>query len=623
MKGGSSPVDKLWIVLFIICGAILIVAPEASLAADQGAVTVNLLPASPGDGAQIVAQAREGIEIKSIAITGLEKLDEDVVLSGLTIRAGDVIVLNATKKLNDAAEALYNTGWFRSKPLLSLSGAGDGAVLEVEVQENPVYRGARITGNTLFSTERLLQELEGTVGPDGQVTGAKLVKGQVINSRQLFQGIDGIMSVYQDAGYIGAGVSNPTIIFAGEDKGMVEVPVTEGIVDEVVVTGLNKTKESVVYSQITHLQSGMILERSRLEHDLNQIYNTGLFESVVPNLEPSLKPGHVRVVIQVEEAPTGQAGFGLGYSTVNGLQGSVSYREKNLFGRGKQIGATVTFSNSDPGFDLSYTDPYGQGGSFWGVGLYSLNERQQRNPGTTYESELNVDKAGANVFWGQKLNDYDSYQLSFGVADYNYGITRGDPFQGTNLRQRARLSAEGQTRKLGTSFSHDTRDNIFETNRGYLEQVTAEFAGFGGDFAFNKWILESREFFEVGPGTLGFRQQMGLANGDVPIYEETRYGGVNSIRGVSEDLITGTHAFLSNIEYRIPLSDMFSAVTFLDAGWAGNSFSDMNNAAGAGVGARIKVRALGLGAVRLDYGVELAGEEGTNRRFHFFLGEMF
>jgi outer membrane protein insertion porin family len=593
------------------------------VAADGDGVSINVLPAGNGAASQAVYAARDGIEIKSIAISGLNRLDESVVLTGLTIKTGDVIVLNATKKLNDTAEALYNTGWFRSKPVLSLSAVGDGAVLEVEVEENPVYRGARITGNTLFSTERLLREIEGTVGSDGQVTGAKLVKGEVINSRKLFEGIDGIMAVYHDAGYIGAGVTNPTIIFAGEDEGIVEIPVTEGVIDEVLVTGLNKTRESVVYSQITHLQPDTVLERRRLEQDLNQIYNTGLFESVVPNLEPSLKPGHVRVVIQVDEAPTGQAGFGLGYSTVNGLQGSVSYREKNLFGRGKQIGTTITFSNSDPGFEISYTDPYGQGGSFWGLGLYSINERQQRHPGTTYESELDVDKAGANVFWGQKLNDYDSYQLSFGVADYDYEITRGDPFQGTDVRQRARLSAEGQTRKLGTTFSHDTRDNIFETTRGFLGRASAEFAGFGGDFSFNKWILESREFFEIGPGTLGFRQQLGFANGDVPIYEEFRRGGVNSIRGVSEDLLTGTHSVLSNTEYRVPLSEMFSAVAFLDAGWAGNSFSDMENAAGAGVGARIKIPALGLGAVRLDYGIELTGEEGTNKRFHFFLGEMF
>jgi outer membrane protein assembly factor BamA len=117
-----------------------------------------------------------------------------------------------------------------------------------------------------------------------------------------------------------------------------------------------------------------------------------------------------------------------------------------------------------------------------------------------------------------------------GVADYDYEIVRGDPFQGTDPRLRARLSAEGQTRKLGTSFSHDTRDNIFETSRGFLGRVSTEFAGFGGDFSFNKWILESREFFEVGPGTLGFRQQLGFANGDADLRGIARRR--NSIRGV-------------------------------------------------------------------------------------------
>jgi len=593
-------VDKLWIGLFITCVALILAAPVA-------------LYAAPHD----------GIEIKSIAITGLKNLDEAVVLTGLTIKSGDIIVLNATKKLNDAAEALYNTGWFRSKPELSLSGLGEGAVLEVSIEENPVYRGTRISGNTLFSTERLLQEIDGKTGPDGKVTGAKLTKGEVICTRKLFQGIDAILAVYQDAGYIGAAMNNPTIGFSGDNDGIVDLVVSEGMVDEVLVSGLNNTRESVVYSQITHLRSGIILKRSDLERDLNQVYNTGLFDSVLPNLEPSLKPGHVRVVIQVEEAATGQAGFGLGYSTINGLIGSVSYREKNLFGRGKQVAATVSFSDSDPGVELTYTDPYGQGRSFWGVGLYTLNDRQQRFPGTTYEAELDVDKQGANVFWGQKLNDFDSYQLSLGIADYDYEIIKGDPFRGTDPRNRARLSAEGQTRKFGLTFTRDTRDDIFSTNQGYMGRAAAEFAGFGGDFSFNKYILEGREFWKVGPGTLGLRQHLTFASGELPIYEERRLGGVNTIRGVSEDQVTGSHSFLSNFEYRVPINDMFGAVAFLDAGWAGDSFSNMENAAGAGVGARIKIPQLGLGAVRLDYGIELTGEEGSNKRFHFFLGEMF
>lgn len=609
MKGGYSPVDKLWIVVLIVCMGLFVAPHAASAAAMQ----------QP----EIIAAANEGIEITSIAVTGLDKLDESIVISGLTIKAGDILVGNATKKLTDATEALYNTGWFRDKPVLSLDGHGEGAILSVEVIENPVYIGTRLSGNTLFSTDRLLREIEGTATADGRRTGARMVWGQVISSRKLISALDGILAVYQDAGYIGAGIANYSIITNGPDAGLVEITLTEGLVDEVIISGLDRTRESVVRSQITHLRSGSILRRSDVERDLNQVYNTGLFESVMPLLEPSLKEGYVRVVVEVEEAPTGQAGFGLGYSTINGLQGSVNYREKNLFGRGKQIATTLTFTNSKPGFDVTYTDPYAAGRSFWGVGVYIMNTRQQRFPGTANESELEIDKQGGNVFWGQKINDFDSYQVSLGLADYDYEIIKGDPFRGTDPRYRARLAAEGQTRKVGTTFTRDTRDNIFSTTEGYMGKASGEIAGFGGDFSFNKWTLEGREFYKLGPGTLGLRQRTVFASGSLPIYEQDRLGGVATVRGVSEDQVTGSHSFLNNIEYRYKITDMFGAVAFLDSGWAGESYGSMDGVVGAGIGARINIKQLGLGAVRLDYGWELAGETGNNQRFHFFLGEMF
>jgi outer membrane protein insertion porin family len=583
-------------------------------------VQVLAAPVAP----PVVAQSDSSLEIESVSVSGLQRLREDVVLTGLTIKQGDVLVGNYAAKLNEAADALYDTGWFRAKPVLSLDeGAGGGTVLKVEVLENPPYKGTKLTGNTLFSTARLMQEIEGQPGPDGQLTGGKLAKGEVINMRKLYAALDSMLSVYHNAGYIAAGVADHSIGFVGEDEGMLFVQIAEGLIDEVIVTGLNHTKESVVDSQITHLRPGSVLMRENLERDMGQIYNTGLFENVQPDLQPSLKEGYVKVVITVAETTTGQAGFGLGYSTLNGLQGTISYNEKNLFGTGKQLGAMVTFSRNQPSVDLNFADPYFTDNSFWNVGVFSTHTLQQRNVNTAYESELKVDTKGASVGYGQHINDFDTWQASFGVTDYDYTIRKGDPFYGYTPEHRARLSASGETRKLGLTFSHDTRDNQFSSTQGYLGKVTGELAGFGGDFNFNKWTVEGREFLPAGHGTLAFRQRVGLANGDVPIYEEYSYGGVNSIRGLSEDIVTGTHSLLVNSEYRYPLTKMFGVVGFVDSGWAGDSFSGMNRAVGAGIGARIRLKMLGLGAVRLDYGWELAGEEGTSSRFHFFLGEMF
>lgn len=648
MRVASAVVHKLLVMLLMACGWALMattaglaqadesaaadsaeteIAPGEPAAVDESATPAedDAPPSAEEDSAPAPEDYGEGaIEIRSISVTGLNHLDRNIVLAGLTIKAGDVIVGNMTAKLNDAAEALYDTGWFRGKPVLGLdSELGGGAVLNVEVLENPTYKGARISGNTLFSTERLLQEIEGKPGPDGALEGAMLVKGEVINMRKFVSAIDGMLNVYNQAGYIAVGVQDYSVTWGGPDEGMVDVKLAEGLVEEIIITGLTGTKESVVRGQITHVREGRILMREDLERDLAQLNNTGLFENVMPDIQPSLKEGYVKVLLEVTETTTGQAGFGLGYSTLNGLQGSVTYNERNLFKTGKQLGASVTFSGNQPSFDLSFADPYYTDNSFWSVGIFSSHYLHRRNVNLPYESELKVDTKGANVGYGQHLNDFDSWQATFGVTDYDYRIRKGDPFYGYNEKERERLSASGETRKLGLTFTRDTRDNQFSSHSGYLGRMTGEVAGFGGDFNFNKWTAEGREFYRAGRGTLGFRQRLGMANGDVPIYEEYSYGGVNSIRGLSEDIITGTKSLLLNSEYRYPINDTFGIVGFVDSGWAGETFSDLDHALGAGVGARIKLKMLGLGAVRLDYGWELAGEQGSGSRFHFFLGEMF
>ncbi len=590
-------------------------------AAPGEVVKVAALQSQPF-GSIVVNQQDGGIEIRSITIEGLQRLDQSVVLTALTIKAGDVIVGNVTAKLNETADALYNSGWFRGRPELSLdSNDSGGAILRVVVQENPTYAGARITGNTIYTTERLVQEIEGA--PGSEPSSAMLQRGEVINAKKLVAALDRILAVYHAGGYVGASYQDWSYRLLPPDEGLVEIILTEGVVEEIIVTGNDKTKQGVIDSQITHMQPGKVLTRYDLEQDINDIYNTGLFEAVNPELEPSLVEGQVKVVISVEEAPTGQAGVGLGYSTVNGLQGTLSYSEKNLFGSGKQLAAQLIFAGREPGYQVSFSDPYFTENSFWSIGAFNLHDRQQRFPSSPYESELEIDTRGFTGGYGRRLSDTDTWQANFSVTDYDYDIRKGDPFRGLTPRQRARLSASGETRKLGTNYTHDTRDNVFETTQGVYASGTAEFAGFGGDFNFNKYTLEGREFTNFGPGVLGFRQRLGFSSGDLPIYEEYRLGGVNSIRGVSEDLLTGSHSVLSNVEYRYRISDMFGVVGFLDYGAAGESFSDMDNAAGAGIGARIKLRALGIGSVRLDYGWELAGETGTNNRFHFFLGEMF
>ena len=554
----------------------------------------------------------QGITINSIQIIGLENLDEKVVLDTLTIKAGQTITTNVMTELDNNSRALYDTGFFLEPPKLSLDYYEEKTILVVEVVENPLYKGIVITGNTIYPTEELAPLV--TLKP-----------GEVINIRQLEKNIaDAILSKYQNDGYIGAYVVDFGIVTTGDERGTVYLTIGEGVVDDYAFEGNEKTKDSLLRMILgRRIQTGEALKRGDLEKAMQDFYNLGIFEKVEPGIEPSAKPGNIILKVTVVELPTGSAGVGLGYSTVNGLQGSISFSEKNFQGRAQSVSALVVFSQNNPGFELSYSNPYINQKDYLSTSLYDLNYRQQRNPGTPIESEVDVDSTGGSINFGRRFSDEVSGSLGIGMVDYDFQVIKGDPFAGFGAERRARLEQAGQTRSISLGLNFDTRDNIYFSTKGGLISVSAQIAGFGGDFDFRKYVVDLRHFIPQGnKRTVGARARIGLAEGEVPIFEEFRLGGVFSVRGLPEDALVGTKSLLLNAEYRMPIDKEGTFIGAIFADWAsvGESFSEMKTGYGAGIGIRFRVPALGLGAIRLDLGWNL--KDGGSR-LHFGIGEMF
>jgi len=554
----------------------------------------------------------QGITINSIQIVGLQNLDERVVLDTLTIKAGQTITTNVMTELDNNSRALYDTGFFLEPPKLSLDYYEEKTILVVEVVENPPYKGIVITGNTIYPTEELAPLI--TLKP-----------GEVINIRELEKNIsDAILSKYQNDGYIGAYVVDFGIMTTGDERGMVYLTLGEGVVDDYAFEGNQKTKDSLLRMILgRRIQPGEPLKREDLEKAMQDFYNLGIFEKVEPGIEPSAKPGNIILKVAVSELPTGSAGVGLGYSTVNGMQGSISFSERNFQGRAQSVSALVTFSKNNPGFELSYSNPYMSEKDYLSTSLYDLNYRQQRNPGTAIESEVDVDSTGGSINFGRRFSDEVSATFGIGVVDYDFQVLKGDPFAGFGAERRARLQQAGQTRSLSLGLDFDTRDNIYFSTKGGLVSTSAQIAGFGGDFNFRKYVIDLRHFIPQGKGgTIGARARIGVAEGEVPIFEEFRLGGVFSVRGLPEDALVGTKSLLINAEYRMPIDKEKTFIGAIFADWAsvGESFSEMKTGYGAGIGIRFRVPALGLGAIRLDLGWNL--KDGGSR-LHFGIGEMF
>ncbi len=554
----------------------------------------------------------QGITVNSIQIIGLENLDERVVLDTIGIKAGETITGNVVSTLDENSRRLYDTGYFLEPPKLSLDYYEEKTILVVEVIENPPFRELIITGNTIYPTEELMKAFT-------------TKQGEVINVRKLEEEIaQGIVDRYTGDGYIGAYIIDFGIVTTGEAKGTVYVTVGEGVIEDFSFEGNEKTKESLLRMMVSrHIHTGDVLRREKLERVMQDYYNVGIFEKVEPTIEPSETQGKIILKISVSEAPTGQAGVGIGYSTVNGVQGSISFQERNFRGKGETVSALVIFSRNNPGYELAYSDPYLTQKNYFSTSLYDLNYRQQRDPGSPVESELDIDSTGGSFSFGERFSDTLSGSIGISLVDYDYTVVKGDPFAGFGPERRARLQEAGQTRSVTLSLNHDTRDNIYSSTRGAVYSASTQIAGFGGDFDFRKYILEARNFFPRGRGdTFGVRARVGIAEGNVPIFEEFRLGGVFSVRGLPEDALIGTKSLLLNAEYRFPIDKekTFVAAIFTDWASVGESFSELKTGYGAGIGIRFRVPALGLGALRLDLGWDI--KEGGSR-LHFGIGEMF
>lgn len=559
-----------------------------------------------------VAAHAQGITINNIQIIGLEHLDESIVLDAMDIKVGTTITTNVLTELNKNSQYLYDTGYFQEAPKLSLDYYEERTILVIEVVENPLYQGIVITGNTIYPTGKLEKFI--TLQP-----------GEVTNVRTLEDNISlGILKKYQDDGYVGAYIVDFRLSPSGEDAGTVYLQIGEGIVDQVVFEGNEKTRESLLQMLASRrIHSGSPLTKDAVQRLMQDLYNMGIFEQVEPSVEPSLKEGLINLKVNVVEAQTGQAGIGLGYSTVNGVQGTISFQERNFRGRGQSVAALVIFSKNNPGFEVNYSDPYLNATDFFSTSLYDLNYRQQRHPGSPILSEMDVTSKGGSLSFGRRLTDRVSGSVGLGVVDYDYTVLKGDPFRDYGPLRRARLQQSGQTRSVTLGMTYDTRDNIFTSHSGQLLSGSAELAAFGGDFDFRKYVLDARHFIPQGSkGTIGLRMRLGLGEGGVPVFEEFRLGGVNSVRGLPEDALIGTKSILLNAEYRFPLDKQgtFVGAAFTDWAWVGESFSEMENGRGAGIGVRFRIPALGLGALRLDLGWDL--KDGGSH-LHFGIGEMF
>lgn len=194
------------------------------------------------------------------------------------------------------------------------------------------------------------------------------------------------------------------------------------------------------------------------------------------------------------------------------------------------------------------------------------------------------------------------------VAD-DFTMTEFDP-EGLLINGDIPGSRGGLNTGAGILINYDSRDNIFDSHRGWYAEANIDRHGsyLGSDFTYTRLSLDLRRFFAFSAkdrlATQFFTESF---TGEVPFISQALIGGTQRMRGFYEGRYRDNHVAITQVEYRRHIIGRLGAVAFAAAGTVAPRYGGLS-----------------LGNVRYTYGggvrVALDREDRINIRFDAGIG---
>jgi len=436
-------------------------------------------------------------------------------------------------------------------------------VLTYRIEEGRQYRVGHISveGNTFFSSDDILNELN-TKAKMVEIfdqTELKMIKadglqeGEIYALNSLQASIDTLQDKYGRRGFREVRVQNR--ITPNVETGLIDIEfsIVEGekyYVDKIEIQGNTVTKDKVIRREID-LAPGEVFDTVRERSSKKKIEGLNYFSKVETYGEETDVPNRQKLIVKVEEKPTGEVSFGAGFSSVELLTGNITLAEKNfdlgkIFetfppkggGQKARMQASIGFRSQN--LNLAFTEP-------WFLDKPIRLDASGYYNGASYLSEFyNQKNYGASVGLSRRLgDDYPLNRWSAGITYrpeyYNIYDVQSDapPYMQASAGETFKSSLRG-------SIIYDGRDSYALARNGQYFEFGAEGAGGPLLGSENIWKIkaEYRFYFPLWKEQdwiFSARALVGLVDSfsstqNVPIWDNLFAGGSGSVRGFDPSL---------------------------------------------------------------------------------------
>ena len=357
----------------------------------------------------------------------------------------------------------------------------------------------------------------------------KIATGDVYNADLIQKSIDALTNAAGTKGYAFAEV-HPRIR-RDRDSHTIDVvlKIDQGprvYIEKINIVGNNRTLDKVIRREF-RLVEGDAFNRVLVDRSRTRIRGLGFFKDVTVKQSPGSQPDRTNLTVTVTEQSTGELSLGAGYSSTSSFVGEFSYTERNLFGRGQYLRASIQLSTISKQFQLSFTEPFFLDRPLnAGFDLYKIVTDYQQ---AAYQG----DTTAGGIRFGFPTSEYGNVGIR-----YTFKVDKITPFPSAPF---AVLQAAGttETSLFGYSFDYDTLDDPIKPTKGWAASFSQELAGLGGSL---KYLRTQGSlgyyhpmFWDTTVGSINF--QSGYITGydgqTIPIQERFFKGG-DSFRGFAQ-----------------------------------------------------------------------------------------
>lgn len=282
------------------------------------------------------------------------------------------------------------------------------------------------------------------------------------------------------------------------ETGLVDVTfnVDEGprvYIEKIDIIGNTRTLDEVIRREVRVVE-GDAFNRVLLDRSRNRIRALGFFKEVEITEKPGALPDRTVVEVKVEEQPTGELAFALGFSSADAYLVDISYTERNLRGRGQFLRFRVGASSRTQQVDIRFTEPRFLGRNIAGsIDIFSIYNDLIR------EASFETQSTGFGLRAGFAITEYMSLGLRYTLRSDD---VRVDPFQcaSTTPPLICREAGSFLTSVAGYTFNWDRRNDPRRPTRGFDMTLSQDLAGLGGEINYLRSEFQGRAYYGFRPG---------------------------------------------------------------------------------------------------------------------------